>query len=286
MKNLRVVFITGLSGSGKSNAIKCFEDLGFFCVDNLPTALLPKFTELCTQSGNEINRVAIGIDVRERGFFKNFLEVLDELKKENYNIEILFLEASDEALVRRFSETRRPHPLAKNGSVVDGIRLERETLSELRKRADEIIDTTNYNVHQLKEVLNKHYLESEGRRLTISFVSFGYKYGIPYDVDLMLDVRFIQNPNFVKGLKPLKGSDKRVIDYVLKFHETKAFLEKLHEFLKFLIPMYEKEGKSYLTIGIGCTGGRHRSVAVSEILKGYLEKEGYSINIKHRDINF
>lgn len=286
MKNLRVVFITGLSGSGKSNAIKCFEDLGFFCVDNLPTALLPKFTELCTQSGNEINKVAIGIDVRERGFFKNFLEVLDELKKENYNIEILFLEASDEALVRRFSETRRPHPLAKNGSVVDGIRLERETLSELRKRADEIIDTTNYNVHQLKEVLNKHYLESEGRRLTISFVSFGYKYGIPYDVDLMLDVRFIQNPNFVKGLKPLKGSDKRVIDYVLKFHETKAFLEKLHEFLKFLIPMYEKEGKSYLTIGIGCTGGRHRSVAVSEILKGYLEKEGYSINIKHRDINF
>lgn len=286
MKNLRVVFITGLSGSGKSNAIKCFEDLGFFCVDNLPTALLPKFTELCTQSGNEINKVAIGIDVRERGFFKNFLEVLDELKKENYNIEILFLEASDEALVRRFSETRRPHPLAKSGSVVDGIRLERETLSELRKRADEIIDTTNYNVHQLKEVLNKHYLESEGRKLTISFVSFGYKYGIPYDVDLMLDVRFIQNPNFVKGLKPLKGSDKRVIDYVLKFHETKAFLEKLHEFLKFLIPMYEKEGKSYLTIGIGCTGGRHRSVAVSEILKGYLEKEGYSINIKHRDINF
>lgn len=286
MKNLRVVFITGLSGSGKSNAIKCFEDLGFFCVDNLPTALLPKFTELCTQSGNEINRVAIGIDVRERGFFKNFLEVLDELKKENYNIEILFLEASDEALVRRFSETRRPHPLAKSGSVVDGIRLERETLSELRKRADEIIDTTNYNVHQLKEVLNKHYLESEGKRLTISFVSFGYKYGIPYDVDLMLDVRFIQNPNFVKGLKPLKGSDKRVIDYVLKFHETKAFLEKLYEFLKFLIPMYEKEGKSYLTIGIGCTGGRHRSVAVSEILKGYLEKEGYSINIKHRDINF
>ncbi len=286
MKNLRVVFITGLSGSGKSNAIKCFEDLGFFCVDNLPTALLPKFTELCTQSGNEINRVAIGIDVRERGFFKNFLEMLDELKKENYNIEILFLEASDEALVRRFSETRRPHPLAKSGSVVDGIRLEREMLSELRKRADKIIDTTNYNVHQLKEVLNKHYLESEGKRLTISFVSFGYKYGIPYDVDLMLDVRFIQNPNFVKGLKPLKGSDKRVIDYVLKFHETKAFLEKLYEFLKFLIPMYEKEGKSYLTIGIGCTGGRHRSVAVSEILKGYLEKEGYSINIKHRDINF
>ncbi len=285
MKNLRVVFITGLSGSGKSNAIKCFEDLGFFCVDNLPTALLPKFTELCTQSGNEISRVAIGIDVRERGFFKNFLEVLDELKKENYNIEILFLEASDEALVRRFSETRRPHPLAKSGSVIDGIRLEREMLSELRKRADKIIDTTNYNVHQLKEVLNKHYLESEGRRLTISFISFGYKYGIPYDADLMLDVRFIQNPNFVKGLKLLKGSDKRVIDYVLKFHETKAFLEKLYEFLRFLIPMYEKEGKSYLTIGIGCTGGRHRSVAVSEILKGYLEKEGYNINIRHRDID-
>lgn len=286
MKNLSVVFITGLSGSGKSNAIKCFEDLGFFCVDNLPTALLPKFTELCAQSGNEINRVAIGIDVRERGFFKNFLEILDELKKENYAIEILFLEASDEALVRRFSETRRPHPLAKNGSVIDGIRLEREMLSELRKRADKIIDTTNYSVHQLKEILNKYYLESEGRKLTISFISFGYKFGIPYDVDLIFDVRFMQNPNFVKELKLLKGSDKRVIDYILKFQEAKAFLEKLYEFLKFLIPMYEKEGKSYLTIGIGCTGGRHRSVAVSEILKGYLEKEGYSLNIKHRDIEF
>ena len=286
MKNLSVVFITGLSGSGKSNAIKCFEDLGFFCVDNLPTALLPKFTELCAQSGNEINRVAIGIDVRERGFFKNFLEILDELKKENYAIEILFLEASDEALVRRFSETRRPHPLAKNGSVIDGIRLEREMLSELRKRADKIIDTTNYSVHQLKEILNKYYLESEGRKLTISFISFGYKFGIPYDVDLIFDVRFMQNPNFVKELKLLKGSDKRVIDYILKFQEAKAFLEKLYEFLKFLIPMYEKEGKSYLTIGIGCTGGRHRSVAVSEILKGYLEKEGYSLNIKHRDNEF
>ncbi len=286
MKNLRIVFITGLSGSGKSNAIKCFEDLGFFCVDNLPTALLPKFTELCTQSGSEISKVAIGIDVRERGFFKNFLEVLDEIKKENYNIEILFLEASDEALIRRFSETRRPHPIAKDGSVIDGIRLEREMLSELRKRADKIIDTTNYNVHQLKEVLNKYYLESESKKLTISFTSFGYKYGIPYDVDLIFDVRFIQNPNFVKELKPLKGSDKAVIDYILKFKETKAFLEKLRDFLRFLIPMYEKEGKSYLTIGIGCTGGRHRSVAVSEILKGYLEKEGYSINIKHRDIEF
>jgi len=286
MKNLSVVFITGLSGSGKSNAIKCFEDLGFFCVDNLPTALLPKFTELCAQSGNEINRVAIGIDVRERGFFKNFLEILDELKKENYAIEILFLEASDEALVRRFSETRRPHPLAKNGSVIDGIRLEREMLSELRKRADKIIDTTNYSVHQLKEILNKYYLESEGRKLTISFISFGYKFGIPYDADLIFDVRFMQNPNFVKELKLLKGSDKRVIDYILKFQEAKAFLEKLYEFLRFLIPMYEKEGKSYLTIGIGCTGGRHRSVAVSEILKGYLEKEGYSLNIKHRDIEF
>ena len=286
MKNLSVVFITGLSGSGKSNAIKCFEDLGFFCVDNLPTALLPKFTELCAQSGNEINRVAIGIDVRERGFFKNFLEILDELKKENYAIEILFLEASDEALVRRFSETRRPHPLAKNGSVIDGIRLEREMLSELRKRADKIIDTTNYSVHQLKEILNKYYLESEGRKLTISFISFGYKFGIPYDADLIFDVRFMQNPNFVKELKLLKGSDKRVIDYILKFQEAKTFLEKLYEFLRFLIPMYEKEGKSYLTIGIGCTGGRHRSVAVSEILKGYLEKEGYSLNIKHRDIEF
>ncbi|MEK6682303.1 MAG: RNase adapter RapZ [Nitrospirota bacterium] len=285
MRNLRVVFITGLSGSGKSYAIKCFEDLGFFCVDNLPIALLPKFAELCTQSGNEITKVAIGIDVRERGFFKDFLNVLDGLKGGNYQIEVLFLEASDEALVRRFNETRRPHPLAKDRPVADGIRVEREMLSELRKRADKIIDTSSYSVHQLKEVLEKYYLEAEGKRLNITLISFGYKYGVPYDADLIFDVRFMQNPNFVKELKPLMGSDERIINYIIKFQDTKDFLKRFYDFLKFLIPLYEKEGKSYLTIGIGCTGGRHRSVGVGEILKKQLEENGYKINLRHRDID-
>lgn len=284
MKDLRLVIITGLSGAGKSNAIKCFEDLGFFCIDNLPPALLPKFAELCSQSGKEINKVALGIDIREREFFGEALSIVRELKDSGYKVEIVFLEASDEVLVRRFSETRRPHPLAKERPVIEGIRLEREQLKDLRRSADYIIDTSEYNVHEFKEVLHRYYAEERGRRLNISIVSFGFKYGIPYDADLVFDVRFLQNPNFVRELKALSGRDKRVKEYLFENKNTMVFIDRLYEFLEFLIPLFEREGKSYLTIGIGCTGGRHRSVVIAEEVKKVLKKMGYEITIRHRDI--
>lgn len=284
-KTVRLVVISGLSGSGKSYVIKYFEDLGFFCIDNLPPQLLPKFVELCTQSRNDITKAALGIDIRERDFLGNFLNVFDQLKEEGYQMELLFLEARDEILLRRFSETRRPHPLAKGGSIVEGIKLEREKLQELRKQADQIIDTSDYHVHQLKEVITRYYLEKgENKHLNLSLISFGYKFGIPYDLDLLFDVRFLSNPNFEKELKPLTGEHPRVQDYIMAQSETKTFLEKLYGFLDFLVPLYEKEGKSYLTIGIGCTGGRHRSVAVVNLLRAHLQKKGAQVHCRHRDI--
>ena len=284
-KKVRLVIISGLSGSGKSYVIKYFEDLGFFCIDNLPPQLLPKFVELCTQSRNDITKAALGIDIRERDFLGNFLNVFDQLKEQGYQMELLFLEAREEILLRRFSETRRPHPLAKGGSIVEGIKLESEKLQELRKRADKIIDTSDYHVHQLKEVITRYYLEKgENKHLNLSLISFGYKFGIPYDLDLLFDVRFLSNPNFERELKPLTGEDPRVQNYVMEQPETKTFLEKLYGFLDFLVPLYEKEGKSYLTIGIGCTGGRHRSVAVVNLLRGYLQRKGAQVHCRHRDI--
>lgn len=284
-KTVRLVIISGLSGSGKSYVIKYFEDLGFFCIDNLPPQLLPKFVELCTQSRNDITKAALGIDIRERDFLGNFLNVFDQLREEGYQMELLFLEARDEILQRRFSETRRPHPLAKGGSIVEGIKLEREKLQELRKRADKIIDTSDYHVHQLKEVITRYYLErGENKHLSLSLISFGYKFGIPYDLDLLFDVRFLSNPNFERELKPLTGEDARVRSYIMAQSETKTFLEKLFGFLDFLVPLYEKEGKSYLTIGIGCTGGRHRSVTIVNLLREHLVKKGVQVHYRHRDI--
>jgi UPF0042 nucleotide-binding protein len=284
-KNVRLVVISGLSGSGKSYVIKYFEDLGFFCIDNLPPPLLPKFVELCNQSRSHITKAALGIDIRERDFLGHFLNIFDQLKEEGYQMELLFLEASDEVLVRRFSETRRPHPLARDGSVIDGIRLEREKLSDLRKRADKILDTSNYHVHQLKEVITQYYLErGENNHLNISLISFGYKFGIPYDLDLLFDVRFLSNPNFERELKPLTGEHPRIQSYVTAQPEAKIFLEKLYGFLDFLVPLYEKEGKSYLTIGIGCTGGRHRSVTIVNLLREHLQAKGLQVHWRHRDL--
>lgn len=285
VKNVRLVVISGLSGSGKSYVIKYFEDLGFFCIDNLPPPLLPKFVELCNQSRSHITKAALGIDIRERDFLGHFLNIFDQLKEEGYQMELLFLEASDEVLVRRFSETRRPHPLARDGSVIDGIRLEREKLSDLRKRADKILDTSNYHVHQLKEVITQYYLEKgENHHLNISLISFGYKFGIPYDLDLLFDVRFLSNPNFERELKPLTGEHPRVQSYITSQPDAKVFLEKLYNFLDFLVPLYEKEGKSYLTIGIGCTGGRHRSVCVVNLLREHLQAKGLQVHWRHRDL--
>jgi RNase adapter protein RapZ len=265
MQPLRLVIISGLSGSGKTHAIKCFEDLGFFCVDNLPPALLPKFVELCLQRGRDVQNVALGIDIRERSFFSDFFRNLDTLKASGYSVELLFLEARDEILVRRFSESRRPHPLLPHAPVLEGVQLERERLAELRQRADRILDTSDFTVHELKELVARHY--------------------VPYDIDLLFDVRFLQNPNFVPDLKPLTGEDPRVQSYMVKDPHTKPLLDHLDSLFRFLIPQFERERRSYLTIAIGCTGGRHRSVAIAVFLKQRFADLGHDVTVRHRDLH-
>jgi UPF0042 nucleotide-binding protein len=280
----RLVIVSGLSGSGKSSVIKSLEDLGFFCIDNLPPPLLGKFIELCGQSRNNVTKAVLGIDIRERDFLDNFLGLFDQLLEEGYPLELLFVEADNEVLVRRFSETRRPHPLAREGPVMDGIRMEREKLSELRKRADRILDTSEYNVHQLRERVVRDYSDAGKRQLTIALISFGYKFGIPHDLDLLFDVRCLKNPNFEPKLKGYTGEHPLVQAHILSAPETPLFLDKLYGFMDFLLPLYEKEGKCYLNIGIGCTGGRHRSVAIVHLLAGHLKERGLPIHFRHRDM--
>ncbi len=283
--NLRVVVISGLSGAGRSSALKCFEDLGFFCIDNLPPQLLPKFVELCTQARTDISKIALGIDIRERDFFSEFENVLSELMVAGFPIEIVYLEARDEMLVRRFSETRRPHPLAMNRSVIDGIRLERDMLRWLRDKATLIIDTSDFSIHQLKNEVLRHFFEAEkNKKIMVNIISFGFKYGVPYDVDLLFDIRFLPNPNFVTNLKPLSGRDKEVSEYLEASPVTETFLEKFFPFIEFLMSQYEQEGRYYLSIGIGCTGGRHRSVFIAETLERHIEQMGYDTALRHRDI--
>lgn len=286
MQLLRLVIISGLSGSGKTHAIKCFEDLGFFCVDNLPPALLPKFAELCLQRERDVQDVALGIDIRERGFFSDFFRNLETLKASGYAVELLFLEARDEVLVRRFSESRRPHPLLPHAPVSEGVQLERERLMELRQNADRIIDTSDITVHELKDLLARQYLEAvQGHRLTLSLLTFGFKFGVPYDIDLLFDVRFLLNPNFVPDLKPLTGEDARVQAYVLRDPNTKPLLDRLESLFRFLLPLYEQERRSYLTVAIGCTGGRHRSVAIASMLTQIFADLGHDVSIRHRDLH-
>ncbi len=284
MSKLRIIIISGLSGSGKSYAIKSFEDMGFFCVDNLPTALLPKFVELCAESGRGITRAALGIDIRERDFFEGFDALYEGLKAAGHDVEVLFLEASDEALVRRFSETGRPHPLAKDRPLPEAIRKERRLMAGIRKKADRIIDTSDMTVHQLRDELARRYRAKGAQEMTVSATSFGFKYGVPYDADLVFDVRFLPNPNFVPELKDLTGVEGPVRDFVGGKKETEAFIKRLTGFLDFLLPLYRKEGKTYLTIAIGCTGGRHRSVAVVESLGERMAARGLDMIVRHRDI--
>jgi len=284
-ERLSFVFITGLSGAGKSYAIKCFEDMGFFCVDNLPTTLIPTFADLTARSGQTIRRVALGVDVREGEYLSHLLDAIRELKARGHGVEVLFLEASEEALVRRYHESRRRHPLAADGNVLEGIRAERKAMSHLREIADRIVDTSALTVHQLKELLVEHYVTPRTRAgLATSLVSFGFKHGVPFDADLVFDVRFLPNPHFVPGLRPFDGRDARVREFVLGNAEGRELLEHLKDFLKFLLPRYEREGKAYLTIAIGCTGGRHRSVALTEELKRFLDELGYAPTVAHRDL--
>jgi RNase adapter protein RapZ len=280
------VVITGLSGAGKSYAIKCFEDMGFFCVDNLPVTLIPTFADLIARSHHTITRVALGIDVREGEYLTHLLDTLAELRGRGHTLEVLFLEASEEALVRRYRETRRRHPLAADGNVVDGIRAERKALSTMREVADRIVDTSALTVHQLKDLLVETYV-APGRRsgLSVSLVSFGFKHGVPFDADLVFDVRFLPNPHFVEALRPLDGRDARVRGFILEHEESRELLRRLEDFLGFVLPAYQREGKAYLTVAVGCTGGRHRSVALVEELKGFLDRFGLAGGVIHRDID-
>ncbi|HEU4500690.1 MAG TPA: RNase adapter RapZ [Nitrospira sp.] len=285
MPGLKLVVITGLSGAGKSHALKCFEDVGYFCVDNLPPALLPTFVELCHQQGGEIKNVALGIDIRERVFFADLTGILQRIKDLGHSVELLFLEARDPVLVRRFSESRRPHPLLPELPVLEGVRFEKERLAEIRAHADRIIDTSNLSVHDLRDLLSRHFSqELSARRLTISLITFGYKFGVPYDIDLLFDVRFLRNPYFVPDLKPLTGEDPRVRSYVLDDPDAKGFLDRLEQFFTYLIPLFERERRSYLNVGIGCTGGRHRSVVIAKRLQESFSSAGHHVTLSHRDL--
>ena len=283
---LDIIVVTGLSGSGKSVVIRALEDNGFFCIDNLPVVLIPKFIDLCQGYREEIKRIALGIDLRERLFFQSWPEVLAELRVAGHRVEVLFLDAADEVLLRRFSETRRPHPLAGEGSIQEGIVRERKALEGMRALADKIIDTSDFNVHELKREVEQYYSQSQSpRKMSLFMNSFGYKYGIPHDTDMIVDVRFLPNPFFVNGLRAKNGLEPDVKEFVLKREETHVFLDRLYSLLEFVLPQYEREGKSSLTLALGCTGGKHRSVVLVEELKKRLDQERFRIHVKHRDID-
>jgi len=286
MKNLRVVIITGLSGSGKSTALRALEDIGFFCVDNLPVILLPKFLAITVLSSPEIKQVAMVMDLRERSFLDKYRRIFDRLKEKGYRIEILFLECNDDALLHRFSETRRIHPLSAMGSVIEGVGLEREKLDSLKQMADKIIDTTSANVHQLKDIVQRHYLpSSEHKKMVVNVTSFGYRYGLPADADLVFDVRFLPNPYYIENLKNYDGQNSAIEKFVLENNESKEFLKKILDLMNFLIPLYEKEGKAMLNIALGCTGGKHRSVVMANQLSAHFSTMKYIVNTSQRDIN-
>ena len=285
MKNIKIIIITGLSGSGKTTAINALEDAGFFCIDNLPVVLLPKFLELRTETGSEITKLAVVMDLREREFIERYPEIFAKLREQDYLLEILFLEASTEALLRRYSQTRRKHPLSAEKNLLAGIEAERKELRDLREVADLVIDTSNYNVHELKEIILNHALKAvPAKRMKIYLLSFGFKYGIPHDADLVIDVRCLPNPYFVQELKNLDGTSPDVKEYMDRWEETHIFLKKYLDLLTFLIPLYEKEGKSSLTIAIGCTAGRHRSVSIAETVFQELGKTTNFITLTHRDV--
>jgi UPF0042 nucleotide-binding protein len=283
---LHFLILTGTSGSGKSHALNCLEDEGYFCVDNLPLALIGPFADLCERSGRELSKIALVVDVRERFFLEDVgITPILELRRRGHRVETLFFDADDAVLIQRFSETRRPHPLSPHGSVLEGLTRERALLAELRNTADRRIDTTHFSVHDLRAHLRASYgRDGDGKGLTIAVVAFGFKYGIPLEADLLFDVRFLANPHFVPELKEHTGRNPAVQKYVLADLRTAPLLERLTELLLFMIPAYEQEGRAYLTIGIGCTGGKHRSVVVAERLAGALREAGHAVEVRHRDI--
>lgn len=281
---LQLLIITGMSGAGKTIAVKSLENLGFFCIDNLPPALIPKFAELIKQSEGKIERIALVIDLRGREFFDSLSQALDELDEMGIAHHILFLDANDQTLVQRYKETRGRHPLVPDGTPLEGIQKERKLLQEIRARAHQIIDTSNLKAAELKAILVQRFSNvALSNTLSIHFISFGFKYGIPIDADLVFDVRFLPNPHYVPELRPKTGCDLEVSQYVLKWTETQQFLQRLTDFLTFVLPHYRREGKSQLVVGIGCTGGKHRSVTIVEYLYQYYRNE-YNCSTSHRDM--
>ncbi len=276
--------VTGMSGAGKSQTLNCLEDMGFFCVDNLPVALLPKMAKLCSESGKRLQRVALGIDVREGGFLQDFLETIQKLKRQGVDCRIVFLDADDKALLRRFSETRRRHPLGKSVSL--GIREERRQLLKIKELAHKIIDTSNLTLAELKQRILDLFDSRRNSRseIQVSLVSFGYKYGLPVDADLVWDVRFMPNPNYIQHLRHKTGREPSVRQFVMATTQAQRFSKMFFELVSSSMPHYVKEGKSYLTIAIGCTGGRHRSVVMTEALSAYLARRGCKVRVLHRDM--
>ncbi len=285
MKRVRLVVVTGLSGSGKTAALKALEDLGFFCVDNLPVTVLAKFLELSVLAGGEIHKVALGMDLRERHFLERYREAFAQVGRLGIRTEVLYLEASDDVLLRRFSETRRRHPLAGDGSVSAGIQEERRQFEEIKGSVDRVIDTSEMTVHDLKKAVWEYFRGGpDDHALQVHLVSFGYRYGIPHEADLLVDVRFLPNPYFQPDLKERVGTDESVQRFVLGSGEAGEFLRRFGALLEFALPLYEREGKTSLTGAIGCTGGRHRSVALVETLAATLRAQGRSVRVHHRDV--
>jgi len=282
----RVVIVTGVSGSGKTTALRALEDAGWYCVDNLPVVLLDKLVALGAQAGGQIQRLALVVDARDVRFLPEAPRIIEEVRRSGTRVEVLFLDASDDALLRRYSETRRRHPMAgEGGSVPEGIAAERRALAPLQSVAGEVVDTTAMNVHQLKHFIHSRFLEGAAERLGVTVVSFGFRNGIPGHADLVLDVRFLPNPYFIPELKPHSGTEPAVRDFVLGQADAQTFLGKLADFGAFLLPRYAAEGKSYLTLAIGCTGGRHRSVAIAEELARRLREGGTEARVWHRDVD-
>ena len=280
----QLVILTGLSGSGKSTVLKAFEDMGFYCVDNLPVDLIPIFAELHSAGEGDFARAALLVDAREGTQLEKLPTLLKHLRKD-HPIALVFIDATEDSLLRRYSETRRPHPLGKDVSVRESLREERHLMEPIRKLADVVIDTSQFNVHELRHFVTERFKNPDKRPMLVSVVSFGYRYGVPTDADLVFDVRFLPNPHFVPGLRRFTGKDPKVRRYIRSFPQTGEFLKRIQGLLIYLIPHYIQEGKSYLTIAIGCTGGKHRSVMLGEALKKALEKHSYSAKVVHRDID-
>lgn len=281
---MKIVIITGLSGAGKSKVLDILEDRGFYCMDNLPPALLPDFIKLCEKTQQVIDKIALVLDIRSGNFFNDLFKNLDIIKEKGFEYKILFLDCSDKNLIKRFKELRRPHPLNPKGRIIDGIEKERSILKEVKEKSDYIVDTSGFTIAMLQdEILNNFLEDKEAKNLTTSIISFGFRKGIPIDIDLLFDVRFLPNPYYIPELKEHTGNEKNVREYVMKWEQSQVFLKKLIDMIEFLIPHYIKEGKTQLVIGIGCTGGRHRSVTIANELYEYLKENEYRTTINHRD---